>query len=126
LVNTLKSTIFGARGENEIAICAAENLIAGGFVEDALDVLLITDNWELAVGKMMDLGMIIRAVTVCRLREPSKQRNKLLLKIVEKLADAGYFDQVVMVLAEIGDRETISGMFADENEFEQADLVMRL
>jgi hypothetical protein len=68
-LNPLKSTLKGKQQCGEIAIFAADLHIARELIGDALDVLLRTDHWELALTKGLEGDLV--------LREPSEQRHTL-------------------------------------------------
>jgi hypothetical protein len=123
-MNMMKCAAFSSRtrrGDTPV-IEAATGLFRAGFVADAVDVLLITQNWEFAVQLLLKAENFRIAQLVCRAQHDSPDKRKFMKQISEVLWKAGNYGHSLLMLADCGDISSLKARLWELNEPEQANL----
>jgi hypothetical protein len=117
--------MIGAHSNRGIEIGTAQ-FLGRGFVDEAIDLLLLTDNWTEAASMLIGMGRLADAALICRLQEPSDVRTQLMASLAKKMLLSGMPSYGLLVLAELGAFEEIARYFSGEQEKEQAEFVKRI
>jgi hypothetical protein len=124
--NMLMSALFGSR-ENEAAVAAAATrLIHAGMFEQAIDLLLVCDNWVMAIQEHIDKQNLSEAALFTRVQQESEAKTQclhLLAALFHKQGDIGF---EMLLLSEAKDVDAIQRLLFEINENEQADAVARV
>jgi hypothetical protein len=110
IADVLMSALAGFDGAHPSVLRAVSLLRTTGFVTKAVDVLLLTKNWQLAVGLLREQGRLWDATSVCRAQPPSLERSAVLHRLARELVstDLGF---ALILFAEAGDLESLSKQF---------------
>jgi hypothetical protein len=120
----MKCAVFSIRTRrgDVPAVEAATGLFQAGFVADAVDILLITQNWEFAVRLLVRAENFRVAQLVCRAQQNSPEKAKIMKHISEVLWKAGNYGPALLALADCGDIQNLKARLWELNEPEQAGL----
>jgi hypothetical protein len=123
LNNMLKIVVIGAK-QRELAFEAAVgNLMKAGFEDDAIDLMLLANQWELAAQTLIRVNRISEAALICRSQKDSAAKTDLVRILARRMLDAGMVGYAVVLLSEIRDFATIKKVFVDAGESGQAALI---
>jgi hypothetical protein len=125
ITNILKAVTIGSSGSEGLRR-AAGLLIVRGFVDQGIELLLMTGNWQGAAEHLMTLGMLAEAAMVLRVQEPSPERNELLLELAERMFAVEMTAYAVILLSEVGDFDQIATRFRNMGETGQAAFLAKL
>jgi hypothetical protein len=125
LANTMKVVLMGAPTNPGIEIGTAR-FLGMGFIDEAIDLLLMTDNWSEAVSMLIGMGKLAEAALVCRVQEPSEMRSQLMTSVAKRMLMSGMPAYGLQMLAEVGAVNEIIQYFVGELEVEQAEFLKRV
>jgi hypothetical protein len=120
----LKTALLGRKDGDEGRELAAAGLITHGWLEDAIDIFLLSGKWESVVRKLIDFDRLADAAMVCRIQEPSNLRTALLEEIALMMLESGMIEYGLILLAEAGKTEQIAGKLRQFKELEQAEFLV--
>jgi hypothetical protein len=115
----LKTALLGRKDVN----WRQWDLITHGWLEDAIDVVLLSGKWESVVRKLINFDRLADAAMVCRIREPSDMKTALLEEIALMMLESGMIEFGLILLAEAGKTEQIAGKLRQFKELEQAEFL---
>jgi hypothetical protein len=123
--NVLMSAIAGLEGR-EVRVLRAVGLLLGArMVDSAIELLLITKNWDLAVQTLLDHERLWDAALVCRAQPVGTERSRFLREVAARLIGSE-FGIAMILFAEAGDLETPAAAFADRGELVQSEIIASL
>jgi hypothetical protein len=126
LTNRLKLALFGLNRLTSAVEIAATDLTEGNLLDDAVDVLMITGNWELALTKQIEGRDLVGAMLNASARPAVDERRLVLKELAEEAASDGQFACAMHVLAECGGVGEIAAAFEKAGEVEQSRVVPAL
>jgi hypothetical protein len=127
IINMLKAVIvrLGPGDENALRHAASQMLV-NGMTSEAIDLLLITGNWEAAVSNLITMGMLIEAALVCRVQENSTEKTELMERLAVRMFVSDMIAYSMVVMSEIGDFDQIADRFGEAGENGQAKFLAAL
>jgi hypothetical protein len=124
-LNMFKWALLGVEGAIATVEMAASQLMTCDFIDDALEMLLITGNWEMAVEKLIGVDRPIEAATVCRAQEFSEQKQIHLNRIAMKFVEDGNIPLALKLFSEAGNKHAIAAQLDMLSEADQAACLRR-
>jgi hypothetical protein len=122
--NIVKTVLITSREKAAIELGTA-NFIGRGFADEAIDLLLMTDNWKDAVSMLVGMGRLGDAAIICRVEKPSEARTMIGTSLAKRMITLGMHAYAMVLLREIGDFEEIVRQFTIEGQPEQAEFMRR-
>jgi hypothetical protein len=122
-LNRYKLALFGTDRLTAAVETAVADLTDAGMIEDAIDLLLITGNWEAAIGRQVEAKDLVGAMLTARARPAGEDRSAAMRELAEEAAGDGNFACAMQLLAECGDAAGIAAEFEMGGETEQAKIV---
>jgi hypothetical protein len=125
ITNIMKAIAIGSTG-GEALHGAASELLTRGLADEAMDLLLMTDNWDAAASNLIALGMLAEAALVLLAQDHSDVRTQLVERLAVRMLFAGAAACSVVILSAIGDFGEIEERFIQAAENAQAQFVSTL
>jgi hypothetical protein len=119
----LKVALSGRKDGNDTRDLAVASLISQGCVEEAIEICLLTGSWVNAIRRLIDFDRITEAASICRVQEPSEERNVIMEELANKMLEQGMNEYGFILLAEVGKTERICAKLIELNETEQAEFL---
>jgi hypothetical protein len=104
----------------------ASELFRRGLIDEAVDLLLMTGNWESAATHLISLGMFIQAALIIRGQEPSLRKEQLTERVAVQMLAAGFAAYSVVIMGENGDFNRIAEQFKRASELAQAEFFTKV
>jgi hypothetical protein len=121
--NRYKLALFGLDRLTAAVEMAVADLTEADLLDDAIDLLLITGNWEAAIGKQVEARDLIGAILTVQTRPAGKDKSAALKELAEETAGDGHIACAMQLLALGGDAAGIAAEFEKAGEAEQAKIV---
>jgi hypothetical protein len=127
VINLLKAALIGTRDGDASIEASATTLIANGYHDDVVDLLLLRGNWRWAADELVEHRKFGDAALVCAMQENSEMKREYVKRFYAAIASSipamrGY---ALGLLAQVGDLAFIAAEFARAGETEQADFLSR-
>jgi hypothetical protein len=116
----MRLALIGVKGDFPRAERVASQLMSGGYVREAIDLLFLTGNWKLAVQKLVAIDRLAEVRLICRVQMPSDQKKRFVLQIAGELFDADKLPIAFAVFAESGMKEAVIGKLRELGDNDQA------
>jgi hypothetical protein len=125
-LNRFKLALFSADRLTPAIEMAVADLSEADMHDDAVDILLITGNWETAIGRQVEAGDLGGAILSTRARPLSDEKQCVLRELAEEAEVIAPFACAMMLLADCGDVSEIAQSFEKAGEVEQARIIPSL
>jgi hypothetical protein len=125
--NILKAVVIRlGPGDQNALKRAASQLLVNGMTHEAIDLLLLTGNWDAAASNLITLGMLTEAALVCRVQDPSHERTQLMERLAVRMLVSDMTAYSFIVMSQIGDFDQIADRFREMSENGQAAFLAHL
>jgi hypothetical protein len=125
ITNILKAITMHPRPPEALQRPATE-LFIRGLTDQAIDLLLMTGNWQLAVTNLMTFGKLIEAALILTVQESSAVKTHLMEQLALRMLVSDMVIQSLFVLSEIGEFDQIAQRFREASENGQAEFISKL
>jgi hypothetical protein len=121
----IKVALLGRADGDESRELAAARLTSHGFIEDAIDVLLMTGHWHVAVKKLIGVNLLTDSAFICRARPRSQEKSALLEAVGLEMLSNGMQSYAMVLFAEAGKLEMVCDQLRKSRKIEQAEFLGR-
>jgi hypothetical protein len=122
--NTLRLVFLGFSGTTPKLDCAVSQLMVAGCLNQAMDLMLMTGNWRLAVERLLDNDNILDALVLLKAQPDSHQKAAFLGEIAEKWLDERNWTLAMSLFGEMRDKFVIAAKLRAIKEHDQAAFFM--
>jgi hypothetical protein len=111
VANVMKAIVIASGASAAIELGTAQ-FTGRGFVDEAIDLCLMTDNWSEAVSVLIGMGRLSDAAIICRVQEPSELRTQLMTSLAKRMLAGGMHAYGTLLFAELGSLEAVTKQFS--------------
>jgi hypothetical protein len=121
----LKVALLGRADGDESRELAAAQLTSHGFIEDAIDVRLMTGHWHVAVKNLIGVNLLTDAAFLCRAQPQSQEKRALLEAVGLEMLSNGMQSYAMVLFAEAEKLDMICDQLRKSKKIEQAEFLGR-
>jgi hypothetical protein len=123
LFNLARAGHLGLPGDEGSLAIASTQLVARQYFTEAVDLLLCSDRWQMAVEKLIEVNKIVEAAFICRVQQLSQERGKLMHCVARKMLQNGMKGYAAVLFGECRQLEAISTLLMNAKEVEQMEFM---
>jgi hypothetical protein len=124
LVNMMKAAMIGSRDGEESLKLVTSSLIGKGFVDDALDIMLMGDHWKMTAQTLLGIGRVVEAALICRVQPDGPEKKEMMEKVARKMNGTGMKSYAALMFGEAGIFGEVAVMYRSAGQNAQADFLI--
>jgi hypothetical protein len=85
----MKAAMVGSRDGEESLKLVTSSLIGKGFIDDAVDIMLMGDHWKMAMQTLLGISRVVEAALICRVQPDGPEKKEMMEKVARKMKGTG-------------------------------------